>query len=82
MRHMCFDKVPRGQGAAEAEFARQDGRGDDTSELAGVGAGVVGVRAFDAEEVEHGHLGFENGAAAYGADFDGGHGDAYLEVAV
>jgi hypothetical protein len=40
------------------------------------------VCAADAEEVEHGGLGLEDGAAAYGSDFDGGHGDGDLEVAV
>jgi hypothetical protein len=35
-----------------------------------------------AEEVEHGGLGFEDGSAANGADFDRGHGDGDLEVTV
>jgi len=38
--------------------------------------------AAHAEEVEHGGLRGEEGAAADGADFDAGHGDGDLEVAV
>jgi hypothetical protein len=37
--------------------------------------------ATDAEEVEHGALRLENGATAQGADFNGGHRDADLEIA-
>jgi len=40
------------------------------------------VCAAYAEEVEHGCLGLENGAAANGADLDGRHGDGDLEVSV
>lgn len=40
------------------------------------------VCSSDAEEVEAGALRFEDGAAAYGADFDGGHGYGDLQVAV
>ena len=82
VRHVGLDEMAGGQGAAEAEFAGQGGGGDDAGELAGVGAGAGRVRALDAEEVEHGHLRFEDGAAAEGAGFDGGHGDADLEAAV
>lgn len=82
VRHVCFDKMAGGQSAAETEFAGEGGGGDDACELAGVGAGAGRVRAFDAEQVEHGHLRFEDGAAADGADFDARHGNADLEVAV
>jgi hypothetical protein len=37
------------------------------------------VWAADAEEVEHGSLRLEDGAAAEGADFDAGHADGDLE---
>jgi len=40
------------------------------------------VCAAHAKEVEHGGLGREEGTAADGADFDAGHGDGDLEVAV
>jgi hypothetical protein len=36
----------------------------------------------DAEEVEHGGLGLEDGTATNGADFDGRHGHGDLEVAI
>jgi hypothetical protein len=40
------------------------------------------VGTANAEEVQHARLGFEDGAATDGTDFDGGHGDRDLEVAV
>lgn len=82
MRHVGSDEMAGGQGRAEGEFAGEDAGGDDLGELAGVVAGRGGVRAADAEHVEHGGLGLEDGAAADGADFDAGHGDGDLEVAV
>jgi hypothetical protein len=82
VRHVCLDEMAGGQGTIETEFAGQGGGGDDACELAGVGARAGWVWAFDAEEVEHGHLRFQDGAAANGADFDARHGDADLEIAV
>ena len=70
MGHVRLDKVPGRQGRAERELASQYAGRDDTRELLGVFAGRGGVGAADAEEVEHGGLGFEDGAAADGADFD------------
>jgi hypothetical protein len=40
------------------------------------------VWSADTKEIEHCRLGFENCAAADGADFDAGHADGDLEVAV
>lgn len=82
MRHVGFDQVAGGEGGAQGQFAGEDTRGDDFGELLGVGARGGGVGAADAEEVEHSGLGLEDGAAADGADFDRGHGDGDLEVAV
>lgn len=82
MRHMRFHEVTRSKRRAEREFASEHARGDDLGELLRVGAGGGGVGAADAEHFEHGGLGLEDGAAADGADFDGGHGDGDLEVAV
>lgn len=73
MCHVGFDEVTSSQSTAETEFASQNGCRDDAGELAGVVARVAWVWAFHAEEVEHGHLRFEDCAAADGADFDGGH---------
>ena len=70
------------QCATETELAGKYACGDDARELPAVVTGVRGVGAFDAEEFEHGRLCFEDGATADGADFDGGHGDGYLEVVV
>jgi hypothetical protein len=42
----------------------------------------VHVGAAHAEKVEHGGLGLEDCAAADGTDFDGGHRDGDVEVAV
>ena len=82
MRHMGLDQMARSQGAAKTQLTRQHAGGNDASELTSVVARVSGVSAFDTEEIEHGLLGFEDGAAADGADFDAGHGDADLEVPV
>lgn len=68
------------EGGAEGKFTRQDTSSNNAGELARVVAGVGGVGAAHAEEVEHCCLGLEDGAAAEGADFDGGHGDGDLEV--
>lgn len=38
--------------------------------------------ALDAEQVKHGLLGLEDGAAANSADFDAWHGDGDLQGAV
>lgn len=80
MRHMALHQMTRREGRAEGQLTGQDTSGDDTRELARVVARVGGVGATDAEEVEHCGLGLEDGAAAEGADFDGGHGDGDLEV--
>jgi hypothetical protein len=81
VRHVRFDQMTRTQRGVERKFAGEDTSGDDTRELARVVAWGGGVSAAHAEEVEHGGLGLEDGAAANGADFDGGHGDGDLEVA-
>lgn len=73
MAHMRLHEMSRREGRAEREFTRKDSGADDAGELLGVSAGVGWVRASYAEEVEHGGLGFEDGAAADGADFDAGH---------
>lgn len=80
MRHMGADEMACCQCTAKGEFSSQDTGGDDLGEFARVITGVGWVRAADAEEVEHGALGFENGTAAESADFDGWHGDADLQV--
>ena len=82
MLHVGRDKVACGEGGGEAELAGEDASGDDAGELAGVRAGRGGVGAADAEQVEHGGLRGEEGAAADGADLDRGHGDGDLEAAV
>jgi hypothetical protein len=82
VRHVRFDKVARAQGAVEGQFTGQDARGNDARELARIVAGRGLVGAAHAEQVEHGGLGLEDGAAADGADFDGRHRDGDLEVAV
>lgn len=82
MRHVGSDQVSGGEGGAEGEFAGEDAGGDDSGETAGVIAWVGWVGPADAEKVEAGGLGFEDCAATDGADFDGGHRDGDLEVAV
>jgi hypothetical protein len=82
VRHVSFDEMTCRERGAETELAGQHGGAHDARQLAGVLAGVGGVGAADAEEVEHAGLGFEDGAAADGADFDAGHRDRDLEIAV
>lgn len=64
MRHVALDEVTRCECRAEGQLTRQDTGGDDAGEFARVVAGVGGVGAAHAEEVEHSGLGFEDGAAA------------------
>jgi len=76
-----LDEVAGGEGGAEGELAREDGGGDDACERAGVLAGTGEVGPAHAEQVEHRTLRVQDGTAAEGADFDGGHGDGDLERA-
>jgi len=78
---MRSDQMASCQSRAKREFTSKNTSGDDAGELPSVGAGGGHVSAADAEEVEHGGLGLEDGAAADGADFDRGHGDGDLEAA-
>jgi len=71
---MCPHQMSRSEGTAETELPSQHAGRDDPCQLSSVVARMGGVCASHAEEVEAGALGFEDGAAAYGADFDGGHG--------
>jgi len=80
VRHVRLDEMSRSQGRAQGQFAGEDTGTDDACELARVVAGVRGVGAAHAQEIEHRGLGLEDGAAAQGADFDGRHGDGDLEV--
>ncbi len=82
MAHVRLHQMSRGQRRTQRELASQYSCRDNTSQLAGVLTWVRGVRASYAEKVEHGGLWFEDGAAADGADFDAGHADRDLEVAV
>lgn len=74
--------MPRTQRAIQTQFTGQHTRRNDARELARVVAWGFRVGAADAEEIEHGGLGLEDCAAADGADFDAGHGDGDLEIAV
>lgn len=78
--HVRADEVAGGEGRAEGQLAGQHGGADDARELARVRARCCWVRAAHAEQVEHGRLRAEEGAAADGADFDAGHRDGDLEA--
>jgi len=80
--HVCFDKVTRGKSTAEAEFPSQNACSHDARESSCVVAGICEVSPTDPKEIKHCALGFENRAAADGADFNAGHGHADLEVAI
>lgn len=82
MRHMRLDQMARGQRRTQRKLTRQHAGSDDAGELARIVAGVGGMGASHAQQVEHGGLGLEDGAAADGADFDRGHADGDLEIAV
>lgn len=62
--------MPCGQRRAQTEFTRQYTGSYDACELACVVAGRGLVGATHAEEVEHGGLRREEGAASDCADFD------------
>lgn len=74
MAHMRLHQMPSSQRAAQTELTCEHGGSNDPGKLPCVVARVRWVGAFDAEDVEHGGLGFENGAAADGANFDARHG--------
>lgn len=76
MSHVRADKVAGGKGCAETEFTGEDGGGHDTGEASGVVTGAGWVSATDTEEVKHGSLSLEDGAAADSADFYRRHRDA------
>jgi hypothetical protein len=82
MLHMSPHQMPRRQRRIQTQFTRKHRSSNDTRELARIIAGRTGVGAANAEEVEHGGLRFEDRAAADCSDFDGGHGDGDLEVAM
>lgn len=82
MRHMRLNQMSRLQRGIQTQLSRQHTRRDNPREFPRVVARVRGMRATDAEEVEHSGLGLEDRAAAYGADFYGGHCDGDVEVAV
>ena len=82
MRHMRLHQMARRQRRTQRQFARKHTSSNDASELARVVAGVSGMGAAHAQQVEHGGLRLEDGAAADGADFDRGHADGDLEGAV
>jgi hypothetical protein len=73
MRHVRLDEMARAQRGIQTELACEDAGGDDARELTRVVARCGWVGAADAEEVEHGGLGLEDGAATDGANFDAGH---------
>lgn len=81
MLHVGLDKVASRESAAKGQLAGQGGCGNDASEAAGIFTGGGGVGSANAEHVEHGGLGLEDGAATEGADFNGRHGDGDLERA-
>ena len=82
MRHMRSNEMACSKRGVQAQLTSQHRGGDDAGELSGVVTWVGGVWAAHTEEVEHSGLGLEDRAAANGADFDGGHGDGDVEVAV
>lgn len=79
MLHVCLDKMPGSESTAERELTGQNSGSDNASQPPGVLSWAGGMRATDAEKVKHRTLGVEDGAAAKSADFDGRHGDGYLQ---
>ena len=80
MGHMGLDQVAGGKGTAERQLAGQDTSSDNAGKTPGVLTRVGRMRTADAEHVEHGRLGLEDGATAKGTDFNGRHRDGDLEV--
>lgn len=82
VRHVRLHEMSCAERAVERKLARQDTGGDDAGQLARVVARCLLVSAAHTEEVEHSGLWLENCAATDCADFDRGHGDRDLEVAI
>ena len=77
---MRTDEMSRRQRTDQRQFTRHTRRCDNARELLCVMSGVGRVCAFDAEHLEDGALGCEDGPTADGADFDAGHGDGHEQV--
>lgn len=68
--HVRLDEMAGGEGRAQRQLASEYRGGDYAGELAGVGTRRRGVGAAHTKYVEHCGLRREEGAAAYGANFD------------
>lgn len=79
--HMRADEMAGSESTAQGQLTSEDGGGDNTGETARVVTRARRVSAADAEEVEHGGLGLEDGAAAESTDFERGHRHGDLEGA-
>lgn len=77
---MRSDEVTSRKSTDERKLACHTCRGDDAGELLGVLTGVGWVGSFDAEHLENGSLGCEDGTTTDGADFDTGHGDGHEKI--
>lgn len=68
--------------AAKTQFSGKNTRGHDASEAARILPGIRGVRASNAQQIEHGALRLEHRATANSAYFDRWHRHADLEITI
>lgn len=77
--HVRADEMAGSKSTAQGQLTSENGGGDNTGETARVVTRARRVSAANAEEVEHGGLGLEDGATAESTDFERGHGHGDLE---
>jgi len=73
MLHMSPYKMAGSLRTTQRKLASQSRGGNDARQPPCVVTWVGGVRAANTKHLEHGGLGFQDGSAAEGADFEGRH---------
>ena len=82
MRHVCSDEMAGSECRTQTELTSKNGGCDDTGKLARVVAWIGGMRTADTKEVKHGLLRLKHSATSDCADFETGHADRDLQIAV
>ena len=79
---MTLNQMTRTKRRAQRDFTSKNTNSDDTCEFPCVVARVCRMRTTNTEHVKHSRLRLEDCAAAESTDFDRGHGDGNLEIAI
>lgn len=80
--HVCLHQVTGSEGTAKRQLSSQDTSSNDLRKLACVVARLAHVSATDTKKVKHGGLWLEDGTTTDRTDFNAGHGDGDLKIAV